>query len=144
MIVTLDTNVILAALLSRNGASNRILKLGIQEQLNIAVTTSVLLEYDDALKRAEILKKLNRTVLDIEDILDLITLTANKHSIYYRMRPNLFDDNDDLFVECAFTINSEYLITSNLKDFKRSELISYPFKVVTPGEFYSFWRATYE
>ncbi len=144
MIVTLDTNIILAALLSKTGASHQIIRLAIEEQLCIAVTTPLLLEYDSVLNRPELLKKMGRTVGEIEDVLDLITLVADKYSVYYRMRPNLFDENDNLFVECALASNTQYLITSNIKDFKRSELISYPFKVVTPAEFYAFWRKRHE
>ncbi len=144
MRVTLDTNIILAALLSKTGASHQIIKLALEEYLHIAVTTPVLLEYASVLKRPKLLKKMGRTISEIEDILDLLALIADKHSIYYRMRPNLFDENDNLFVECAFTSNAEYLITSNIKDFKRSDLMSYPFKVVTPAEFYFFWREKYE
>ena len=144
MIVTLDTNVILAALLSRAGASHLILNLIIEEKLNIALSTPVVLEYDDVLNRKEMLKQLNISGSQIEDVLDLLVLLADKSSIYYRLRPNLLDENDNLFVECAFTSNSHYLITSNIKDFKRGELKSYPFKVITPGDFYYLWRCKNE
>ncbi len=141
MIITVDTNVILAALMSQNGASYRILNLIIEENLKMALSTSVILEYDDVLKRQEILAKMSLSVDQIEDVLDLLVLLADKYSIYYRLRPNLLDENDNLFVECAFTSNSHYLITSNIKDFRRSELKSYPFQVITPKDFYQFWRS---
>jgi len=144
MIITLDTNVILAALLSQAGASHRILNLVIDEKLSIALSTPVVLEYSDVLSRKEMLKKLNIPSSKMEDLLDLLVLLADKYSIYYRLRPNLFDENDNLFVECAFTSNSRYLVTSNIKDFKRGELKSYPFKVVTPGDFYYLWRCEHE
>jgi len=144
MIITVDTNVILAALLSRAGASHLILNLIIEEKLNIALSTPVVLEYDDVLNRKEILKQLNISSSQIEDVLDLLVLLADKYSIYYRLRPNLLDENDNLFVECAFTSNSHYLITSNIKDFKRGELKSYPFKVITPGDFHYLWRCKNE
>ncbi len=144
MIITLDTNVILAALLSRAGASHLILNLIIEEKLSIALSTPVVLEYDEVLNRKEILKQLKISGSQIEDVLDLLVLLADKHSIYYCLRPNLLDENDNLFVECAFTSNSHYLITSNIKDFKRGELKSYPFKVITPGDFYHLWRCKNE
>lgn len=144
MIITLDTNVLLAALLSQAGASHRILRLIIEEKLNIALSTPVILEYDDVLQRKEILEQLKISSNQVEDILDLLVLLADKYSIYYRLRPNLLDENDNLFVECAFASNSHYLITSNIKDFTRGELKNHPFQVVTPGDFYYFWRCTYE
>ncbi|NOR80082.1 MAG: putative toxin-antitoxin system toxin component, PIN family [Methyloprofundus sp.] len=52
----MDTNVLLAALISQSGASHKILNLIINETINLALSTQVLLEYDDVLKREEILK----------------------------------------------------------------------------------------
>ena len=144
MIVTVDTNVILASLLSQAGASHQILNLIIEEKLSLALSTPVILEYDDVLKRKDILDKLKFDESEIEDILDLLVLLADKYSIYYRLRPNLLDENDNMLIECAFTSNSQYLITSNIKDFKKSELKHYPFQVVTPGDFYYFWRCNNE
>ena len=55
MIITLDTNVLLAALLCQEGASHCILKLIVEEKLNVALTTPLILEYDEVLKRKVIL-----------------------------------------------------------------------------------------
>ncbi len=140
----MDTNIILAALLSKTGASHQIFKLVLEEQLRIAVSTPVVLEYDSVLKREKLLNKTRLSLSEVEDILDLLVVIADKYSIYFRLRPNLFDENDNLFVELALASNSNFLITSNIKDFKRAELISYPFKIVTPAEFYHFWRSSHE
>ncbi len=144
MIVTLDTNTLLAALLSQVGASHLILRLILEEKLKLAISTPVLFEYEDVLKRKQILKKTNLSNGQVGDILDLLVLLADKRSIYFRLRPNLLDENDNLFVECAFTSNSQYLITSNTRDFHFGRLKSHPFKVVTPGEFYYLWRYNHE
>ena len=126
------------------GAAHQILNLIIEEKLNLALSTPVILEYDDVLKREEVLDRLKLNASQIEDILDLLVLLADKHSIYYRLRPNLIDENDNMLIECAFTSNSNFLVTSNIKDFKQGELKHYPFQVVTPGNFYYLWRCNYE
>ncbi|MCI5220333.1 MAG: putative toxin-antitoxin system toxin component, PIN family [Candidatus Electrothrix sp. LOE2] len=140
MIITLDTNTLLAALLSQAGSSHRILRLIIEEELRLAISTPVLFEYEAVLKRKELLDKMNLSPGQVEDLLDLLVLLADKRSVYYRLRPNLLDENDNIFVECAFSSNSRYLITSNTKDFHFGRLKSHPFQVVTPGDFYSLWR----
>jgi putative PIN family toxin of toxin-antitoxin system len=140
MIITLDTNTLLAALLSQAGSSHRILRLIIEEELRLAVSTPVLFEYEAVLKRKELLDKMNLSPGQVEDLLDLLVLLADKRSVYYRLRPNLLDENDNIFVECAFSSNSRYLITSNTKDFHFGRLKSHPFQVLTPGDFYSLWR----
>ncbi len=140
MVITLDTNTLLAALLSQAGSSHRILRLIIQEELKLAISTPVLFEYEAVLKRKELLDKMNLSPGQVEDLLDLLVLLADKRSVYYRLRPNLLDEKDNIFVECAFSSNSRYLITSNTKDFHFGRLKSHPFQVLTPGNFYSLWR----
>ena len=144
MIITLDTNVLLASLLSRNGSSHRILNLIVEERIKIALSTPLILEYDEVLKRKDILKKVKLTENQIEDIIDLLVILSGKYHIYYRLRPNLLDENDNMIVECAFVSGSQYLVTSNVKDFTRGELQIYPFTVITPGNFYYLWRQNHE
>lgn len=140
----MDINVLLAALLSQAGASYRILNLIIDEKIKIALSTPLILGYDEVLKRKKILDKLKMTAGQVEDIIDLLVLIADKHFIYYRLRPNLLDENDNMLAECAFVSSSQYLITSNIKDFTRGELQIHPFTVITPGAFYHLWRREYE
>jgi len=144
MVITIDTNVLLAALLSRSGASHRILRLIVEERVKIALSTPLILEYDEVLKRNHILAELKMTSDQVEDVIDLLVMLANKHRIYYRLRPNLLDENDNMLVECAFVSGSQYLITSNIKDFTLGELQIYPYTVITPGDFYFLWRREYE
>ena len=136
MILTVDTNVIFSALYSNKGASYSIITKIIDEKIKLAISPQVYFEYYDVLLREENLKILNLSVRDVEDFLDLIALLSQKHSIYYLLRPNLPDENDNIFIECAFASNSDYLVTSNIKDFKQSELKGFRFKVVTPKELY--------
>jgi len=144
MIVTIDTNVLLAGLISQSGASHQILKLITSETITLALSTQVLIEYDDVLKRDEILKLTRLNQAQVEDIIDLLALLAQKNNIYYRLRPNLRDEKDNLFIECAFASNSNYLLTSNIRDFNSGELKGFKFKVLTPKDFYQMWRKEHE
>jgi len=144
MIITLDTNVLFSSLYSSSGASHQILKLILDEKLQVAISTPVYFEYYDVLTRTENLQKINLTINEIEDVLDLIALLAKKYSIYFLLRPNLSDEKDNMFVECAFASNSQYLITSNIRDFQRAELKGFSFYVITPGDFLKIWRKNYE
>lgn len=144
MIVTIDTNVIFSALYSKRGASHFILQLVLDEKVELALSTQTYFEYYDVLTRKENLTKLDLTVGEIEDILDLLALLAKKHSIYFLLRPNLIDEKDNMIFECAFASNSNYLITSNIKDFEQSELKGFKFKIITPGEFCKIWEAQNE
>ena len=143
MLVTVDTNVIYSALFSNLGASHRILRLILDEKVNLALSLPIFLEYYDVLSREETLAKLNLSIHEIEDILDLLVLLAKKQSIYFLLRPNLIDEKDNIFFECAFASNSEYLLTSNVRHFKTSELKGFNFKISTPEDFYKLWKVNY-
>ncbi|HEX9652688.1 MAG TPA: putative toxin-antitoxin system toxin component, PIN family [bacterium] len=138
MIVTVDTNVIYSALYSNRGASHQILRLILDERVNLALSPPIFLEFYDVLSRKEAMAQLNLSNDEIEDILDILVLLAKKQAIYFLLRPNLMDEKDNIFYECAFATNSEYLITSNVRHFKSAELKGFRFKIVTPREFLSF------
>lgn len=144
MLITADTNVIFSALYSRKGASHYILRLILDEKVKLAISPQIYFEYYDVLTREENLEKLGMSVGEIESILDMLALLAQKHSIYFLLRPNLTDENDNMICECAFASNSQYLITSNIKDFKGGELNGFVFKLVTPRDFCIIWRAENE
>ncbi len=91
MIVTVDTNVLFSALYSNRGASHKILNLILKEKLKIGISVQTYFEYYDVLMREDNLIKLGLTNTEIEDILDLLALLAQKHSIYFLLRPNLRD-----------------------------------------------------
>lgn len=75
---------------------------------------------------------LNRQQIDT--ILSALAYHAAEVPIYYRLRPNLKDPNDDMVFECAANFDADAIITHNIQDFKSPELI-YRFDVLTPGEF---------
>ena len=113
------------------------------EKLQVAISTPVYFEYYDALTRAEKLRKINLTINEAKDVLDLLALLAKKYSIYFLLWPNLSNEKDSMVVECAFASNSQYLITSNVRDFKGDELKGFTFQIITPGDFLKTRRETY-
>ncbi|MFZ0991044.1 MAG: PIN domain-containing protein, partial [Candidatus Sulfotelmatobacter sp.] len=64
--VVLDTSVVVAALRSRNGAANAVLRLVAQRAVTLVATPPLFLEYEDVLKRAEqrLAHKLNLQQID--------------------------------------------------------------------------------
>jgi len=143
-IITMDTNVLVAALMSNLGASHYILRLVLEEKIRLALTPSVYFEYYDVLTRSEILAKIHLSIKEIENLLDLLALLAKKHAVYFLLRPNLFDEKDNLICECAFASQSHYLITSNIKDFLSGELRAFHLQIITPKDFCQLWRLHHE
>jgi len=117
--VVLDTNVLVAGLRSRQGASFKLLSLLGKGKFEIAISVPLVVEYEDVLKRKSNGIKLSGSRID--DILDYICKVANHREIYYLWRPFLRDPKDDMVLELAVESGSQYIVTFNKRDFKGSE-----------------------
>ena len=130
----IDTCVWVAAVRSRRGASFALLSEIPSRRFRFGTSVALYLEY-----RAQLTQTVERgaTTLDPRQI-DAILAALASHTvevpIYYRLRPNLKDANDDKVVECAANFGAEAIVTHNTRDFLASEL-HYEFDVLKPGEF---------
>jgi len=140
MLLTLDTNILYQALLSTTGASHFILQQVRNRRIQIALSVPVFLEYKDVLTREKSLKDFKLQLNDVDKFLRFIAYIGKTFEIYFLFRPNLKDEKDNMIVELAITSQSDYLITSNIRDFKNAELKFDELKVITPGEFVKMWR----
>ncbi|MGD8590088.1 MAG: putative toxin-antitoxin system toxin component, PIN family [Chromatiales bacterium] len=129
--VVIDTNVIVAALKSRRGASYKLLISLTTGVYRPNISVPLFLEYESVAKRTGLVIGLNDQ--DINDILDYILCQSSIRQIFYLWRPFLKDPLDDLVLEVAVESQSEYIVTFNKKDFSGIE--RFGIKVVTPQEF---------
>lgn len=127
----LDTNIILAALYSSNGASNALIKLVRDGIVTPCVSVTLVLEYEDVLTRQK--KLLQIAQEDIKAYLGFLVRQSEKIKIYYLWRPHLKDPKDDMVLEVAVSAGAEFIVTHNIKDFKGSE--QFGIQAVTPGWF---------
>ncbi len=122
-----------------------ILRLIRNEQIRLALSVPVFLEYCEVLKRPSTLAKTGLSEKNVNAVLDLIAYASYKYRIDYLYRPNLSDESDNKFVELALASNSDYLVTTNTKHFTvENELSLHPVIVVTPGQFIRLWRVENE
>jgi len=143
MLITLDTNILYQALKSNTGASYFILQKVRNRNIQIALSVPVFLEYQDVLTRDTSLKDFELELNDVEKFIRFIAYIGKPFEIYFLLRPNLKDEKDNKIVELAVTSQSDYLITSNIKDFKNAELKFDQLKIITPSEFVKMWRDKY-
>ncbi|HEX8708886.1 MAG TPA: putative toxin-antitoxin system toxin component, PIN family [Pyrinomonadaceae bacterium] len=129
--VVIDTNVLLAALRSRRGASHRLFRLIGDERWRMNLSVPLFLEYEDVIKRPG--AGLSLSVEELDDILDFICASAGLREIFYLWRPVLPDPKDDFILELAVESRSDFIITFNLKDFVGLE--RFGIEVITPQEF---------
>jgi putative PIN family toxin of toxin-antitoxin system len=140
MLVTIDTNVIYQALRSSSGASYRILQFIREGRVRIALSHQVLLEYEAVLSRKSSLKAFGLSVREVQDVLRILAFVSEKFEPSFLFRPNLRDEDDNIFVELAVVSQSGYLVTQNIRDYQNSELKFDSFRTVTPSMFLVEWR----
>jgi putative PIN family toxin of toxin-antitoxin system len=128
MRIVIDTNVLVSALQSNQGASFKLVSLLDSGKFEIAISVAVFLEYEEVLMRRNLLSP-----SDLNTFLLYLYQLAHKQSIFFLYRPNSKDPNDDMLIELAIASQSEYLVTYNLKDLKKLENQGIP--VITPKEF---------
>ncbi|MBC8526475.1 MAG: putative toxin-antitoxin system toxin component, PIN family [Candidatus Cloacimonetes bacterium] len=132
--IIIDTNVLVAALRSKQGASFQLLKLLMDgdERLQINVSTALILEYEAVLKRE--IHRQGKDISIIDKFIDDIVSIANRYSIYYLLRPYLKDADDDFILELAFSSSVDYIVTYNTDNFARAKMFGVD--VITPTKFY--------
>lgn len=132
--IIIDTNVLVAALCSKQGASFQLLKLLMDgdERLQINVSTALILEYEAVLKRE--IHRQGKDISIIDKFIDDIVSIANRYSIYYLLRPYLKDADDDFILELAFSSSVDYIVTYNTDNFARAKMFGVD--VITPTKFY--------
>lgn len=95
--VVIDTNVVLSALRSLNGTSNKLMTLLGTDKFIPCISIGLILEYEDVLSRR--LHNLNKT--QVKQFLDYICLVSEHTKIHFLWRPTLKDPSDDMLLELA-------------------------------------------
>ena len=131
MRVVLDTSVLVAGVRSRRGASFEVLSRLGNGTFGVAVSVSLVLEYE-----ATLLRHVAESALDEDDVRDLIDYVCDvaiRQKIFFLWRPFLRDPGDDLVLELAVAAQCEAIVTHNVRDFRGIEQLGV--RVLTPGEF---------
>jgi putative PIN family toxin of toxin-antitoxin system len=128
--VVLDSNVVLAGLYSSRGASYRILEAVERGTLGIVLSTALLFEYEDILKRHQVL--LGVSDERIEEILDALCARSEHQRIYFLWRPQLSDPKDDHILELAVAAGVGAIVTHNVRHFDRAS--AFGVRAVTPRQ----------
>lgn len=129
--VVLDTNVLVAALRSRRGASFELISRLGSGAFEVAVSVSLVLEYESVLLRH--LSATPFTEDDIRDFIDYVCDAAIYQEIFFLWRPFLRDPGDDLVLEVAVAAHCEAIVTHNVRDFAGARKLGV--RALTPGEF---------
>jgi putative PIN family toxin of toxin-antitoxin system len=129
--IVLDTNILVTAFRSRHGAANLLLTKLKDARWQVNVSTPLLLEYEDALRRPVMREFIAEAGVD--DFLNGLCSIAVCHDIFYLWRLLAKDPDDSFLLELAVRANADFIITYNPKDFPAAA--SFGIKLATPREF---------
>ncbi len=126
--IVLDTNVLYAGLYSASGKSYQLLRAVAEGKVRIALSTPLLFEYEEVLKRNQAVLNLND--LEVDDVLNNLCAVADFQSVYFLWRPCLPDPKDDMVLELAVAAQVPRIVSFNAKDFRLSS--RFGVDVITP------------
>ena len=122
---------LLSGLRSTGGASYKLLTILDSERWQLNISTTLVLEYEEILKREK--DQLTLTFEEIDDVIEGICSIANFCDIFYLWRPSSTDPDDDFLIDLAVECQADFIITYNKKDLQAASLFG--IDVVTPNEF---------
>jgi len=126
----IDTNVLYAGLYSSRGASYRVLRAIEHGIVRIALSTTLLFEYEDILRRHQTI--LNLSDAEIEAILDDLCNRSDHQAIHFLWRPQLPDPKGDHILELAVASGISTIVTHNLNDFAKAA--EFGVRAITPKQ----------
>ncbi|MBM4153676.1 MAG: putative toxin-antitoxin system toxin component, PIN family [Lentisphaerae bacterium] len=142
MRVVIDTCVWVAAVRSRRGASFALLTEIPHGRFRFGVSMPLYLEYQASLMATVAGRAVPLTKEQAAAILAALAHYGTEVPVYFSLRPNLNDENDNMVFECAANFGAEMIVTHNVKHFRNPELHGYGIEILGPGEFLRRIRRT--
>jgi putative PIN family toxin of toxin-antitoxin system len=128
--VVIDTNVLHAGLYSASGASHQILRRVEHRIVTPILSTTLLFEYEEVLKRNQ--RSLGLSDGAVNEVLDGLCLLGEPRKIHFLWRPHLTDPKDDHVLELAVAAGGVDIVTHNVKDFKNAASLG--IRILTPAK----------
>jgi len=127
----MDTNVLVAAFRSRNGASFEIfrrLRLG---EWTAVVSNHLLFEYEEILKRQA--PELGLSLDGVDELLNAICARAEECPLLHGWQPVLRDPDDEPLVQLAVESGARLIVSHNVRDLEPATRLG--IDVLQPREF---------
>ncbi len=139
--IILDTNVLVSAFTSSEGASRAVLRRLLTGEARALISLPLYMEYCDVLSRPDFLARCPLSPADIDVLFDAFLTTTQEVSVFYAWRPNLRDEGDNHVFELAVAAAGALLLTHNLRDFERPQLQFPALRILTPAQWLDSTRS---
>jgi uncharacterized protein len=133
--IVVDTNVLVAALISATGTNRRVLRACLERKVQPILGETLFLEYEDVFGRTELMSMSPLSAEDRQTLLDAFLGVCEWVDVYFSWRPNLRDEGDNHIVELAVAGGASWIVTNNMSDFEGAELRFPGLQAIRPGLF---------
>ena len=114
--IVIDTDVMVAAFESANGASRQVLLHVLEKRVELVLSTPLMIEYEAVLTRPAVLARSRLAAAEIYEVLDELASICVPIGFDYRWRPAARDPDDDLVLETAVNGSAAAIATFNVRD----------------------------
>lgn len=132
--IIVDTNILVSAILSPDGAAREVLRRCLTGKYRPLVGNALFLEYEDILSREKLFAAAPVGPEDRDALLDAFLGACQWIEIAFLWRPNLPDGADNHLIELAVAGNASEIVTHNARDLAAGDLTFDGFCVVAPGD----------
>ena len=133
--IVIDTNVFVSALRGKdasNSTSRTLLRAALTGRYTPLFGNALWLEYEDLLGRPVWTD--STTHAERLEVLRALAASGRWVSIYFGWRPNLPDEDDNNLIELAVAGNAKAIVTYNIRDLQRGQLLWPQVRILTPAD----------
>jgi putative PIN family toxin of toxin-antitoxin system len=130
--VVIDTNVFVAAMRSEGGASREVLRRALLGRHRPVFGNALWLECEDVLGRD--VWTSSTTAEERLRVLAALMSVGRWVRISYGWRPSRPDEGDNHLIELAVAAGADAIVTFNVRDLSRGELVWSRLRVLTPAQ----------
>jgi predicted nucleic acid-binding protein len=106
-------------------------------RFDFALTVALYTEWQSVLTRPEHMPS-GVSMEGVLGYLRYLASLAHLQDVHFLWRPFLRDPDDDMVLECAVASGSQYIVTHNLRDFRRVPELKV--QAISPGDFLKLLR----
>jgi uncharacterized protein len=135
MIVVVDTNIFISALLGHEGGASRaVLRACLERRLQPLMGTALFTDYESLLARGPLFESCRLDIRQRDALFNAFLSVCRWTNIYYGWRPNLRDEGDNHLVELAVAGGASAIISRNVRDLRSAELHFPGLRTLSPEE----------